>query len=331
MPGLFENSQVGKREDLADFIALVDAKSIPVTSMIPKGYAPGNTLLEWQADAYDAPSFDGVVDGTDVTDFENAAKNRAILSNHVQIFRKTAKVSTLAQEVSNVAGVKDEMARSVSKKIVEIKRSIEAAICSDVDAQAESGGVPYRTRGLGKWISNTAQDVLPVPAAYRTPTGSINTTATSSLAEGDVQTVLRSIFGQTGDRREYDMPCGTVLKRTFTDFTRYASGTNAYQSFRTFNADTSDKSIVSTIDVFEGDFGILRLHPSLWLANDQAAAVQAARGYVLDMNLLQLRYSKMPTVRQLPDLGGGPRVLIEAILGLVVKNPLGLGKFAATS
>jgi len=50
-------------------------------------------------------------------------------------------------------------------------------------------------------------------------------------------------------------------------------------------------------------------------------------GYILDMELLELRYSSQPEVTTLPDLGGGPARLLKAVAGLVCKNPLGLGAF----
>jgi hypothetical protein len=45
MAELFEINQVGKREDLANIVAMVDAKDTPVASMIPKGKKPGKVLL----------------------------------------------------------------------------------------------------------------------------------------------------------------------------------------------------------------------------------------------------------------------------------------------
>lgn len=50
MPSLVERGQVGKREDLADIIENVDQKDMPVTSMIRKGSAPKNSIVEWQVD-----------------------------------------------------------------------------------------------------------------------------------------------------------------------------------------------------------------------------------------------------------------------------------------
>lgn len=334
MPALFERTQIGKREDLADYISLVDARDTPITSMIPKGNKPGNTLLQWQADNMPAAQSSGAVDGVDVTSYSNLNDGRAVIQNYIQVFQRAIRVSPLAVDVSNVAGLRDELAGMVAKGIKLTKRDIELTISSDNDAQADAGGTtPYLTRGLGEWIKNGAQSVLPVNSNYRTPTASINTTATASFTESDAQGVLTSIYGQTGSFKEYDCVVGTSLKRAFSNllFTTGLTTTSTVgvtgsgaTAVRTFSRDANSDAYIASVDIFEGDFGRLKLHPSLFLPN-------AFRGYVLDMELLELRYTNLPEVTELPDAGGGPARLIKAVAGLVVKNPLGLGKFAASS
>jgi hypothetical protein len=327
MPALFERTQVGKREDLADYITLVDAKDTPVTSMIPKGNKPGNTLLQWQADNMPTPSTDGSVDGVDVgsSDYQNLNSGRAILTNYIQVFQRAIRVSPLSVDVSIVAGLRDELAGMVAKGIKVLKRDMEATVCSDNAAVVDNGTAAYKTKALGVWIANAAGTVAPIPTAYLTPTASINTTATASFAETDAQGVLTSIYNQTGQMKTYDTVVGPTLKRAFSNllYTATASGTNAYASIRTLQRDAFSDTISSSVDLFEGDFGSLRLHPTLFNAN-------AFRGYVLDMDLLELRYTNLPEVTELPDAGGGPARLIKAVAGLVCKSPLGLGKFAAT-
>ena len=326
MAALFEREQKGKREDLADYITLVDAKDTPVTSMIPKGNKPGNTLLQWQADNMPSPSTDGSVDGVDVSSYENLNSGRAVLTNYIQVFQRAIRVSPLSVDVSIVAGLRDELAGMVAKSIKVLKRDMEATICSDNAAVVDNGTVAYKTKALGVWIANAAGTVAPIPTAYLTPTASINTTATASFAETDAQGVLTSIYGQTGQMKTYDTVVGPTLKRAFSNllYTATASGTDAYSSIRTLQRDAFSDTISSSVDLFEGDFGSLRLHPTLFNQN-------AFRGYVLDMDLLELRYTNLPQVTELPDAGGGPARLIKAVAGLVCKNPLGLGKFAASS
>jgi hypothetical protein len=329
MAALFERSQVGKREDLADYISLVDAKDTPIVSMAPKGNKPGNTLLQWQADNMPAAVTTGSVDGVDVSAYENLNSGRAIISNYVQVFQRAIRVSPLAVDVSVVAGLRDELAGMVAKGIKLLKRDMEATVSSNNDAQADNGTDPYLTKALGTFISTSGGSTLQVPSAFRTPSASIATTATASLTETNIQAVLTSIYGQTGQFKEYDGVVGTNLKRAFSNllFTTSLSTTSTVgvtgaggTAIRTFSRDANSDAYIASVDIFEGDFGRIKLHPSLFMPD-------ADNGYVLDMELLELRYTNLPEVTELPDAGGGPARLIKAVAGLVVKNPLGLGKF----
>jgi len=331
MAQLYERTQVGKREDLANYISLVDAKDTPFVSMAPKGSKPGNTYLQWQADNFPAAATTGTVDGTDVTsaDYQNLNSGRALLANYIQVFRRPVRVSPLSVDVSIVAGLKDELAGMVAKGISLLKRDMESTFLSANDGQADNGTVPYLTKALGTWISTTGGTVPTVPAAFRTPAASIGGTslASSTLTETTVQDVLTSIWGQTGQFRDFDGIVGSTLKRAFTNllFTTSQNATaNTASSIRTLNRDSNDSTYMSSVDVFEGDFGRLRLHPSAFMP-------AAYKGYFIPMDMVEIRYSSLPAVTSLPDYGGGPARLIEAVAGLVVKNPLGFGKLDFTS
>jgi hypothetical protein len=331
---LFERSQVGKREDLADYISLVDAKDTPIVSMIPKGKKPGNTLLEWQADSMPDAVITGSVDGVDVTGYENLNYKRAKIQNYIQVFQRAIRVSPLAVDVSVVAGLRDELAGMVAKGIKLLKRDMEATVSSDNDARADNGTLSYLTKGLGTFISTSGgAGATQVPSDFRTPAASITATTIANFAESDVQGVLTSIYGQTGSFKEYDCVVGTTLKRAFSNllFTTGITTTSTVgvtgagaTAIRTFSRDANSDAYIASVDIFEGDFGRLKLHPSLFMPN-------VRRGYVLDMDLLELRYTNMPEVRELPDAGGGPARLIKAVGGLIAKNPLGLGKFDPAS
>ena len=324
----------GLREDLADVISVIDQKNTPVTSRIKAGSDLTNgSVFSWQADSYNDPSFDGVLTNADVTTFDDPAKNRVLLSGRAQKFRRSIKVDDFAQNVDNIAGVgkKKEMARGVSRALIELKRDMESAFCSSNDSQEQSGTNPYKTRGLGSWISSSAQTDLPVPASFRTPSASINTTATSSLTESDVAAVLQSVYEQTGTIDTMDLVTGPNLKKRFSEFTRYSSGSNTALSTRQYTASLNDRTVISTVDTYIGDFGTINLVPTLFNAKDAAAAVQSARGYLLNMDMLEVRYGRRPRFQELEDQGGGPRGLVDAIAALVCWNPKGLGEFSATS
>ena len=333
MASLLEKDQIGKREDLADYIALVDAHDCPLVSGAKKGAKPGNTRMDWQADAYAAAVATGTIDGADVgsSDYQNPGENRAILSNYVQVHRRSIRVSPLALEISNVAGINDEIANGIAKKLVEIKRDMEKSYLSANDAQADDGSSnAYLTKGLATWISTAGGSVLQVPAAFRTPTASIETTATTAnITDTTVQDVLASIYSETGSIKNFTMPLGRTLKRAFTDrLTGTRSVTDASNNIaatqvRTFSPQ-SGKKVTLAVDFFEGDFGSVALVPDNFMPAQ-------TDGYVLDMDGIEIRYGKLPEVKELPDSGGGPIRMVEAVAALVVKNPLAHGKFDLAS
>ena len=332
------------REDLADYIAIVDAKSTPFVSMAPKGRDIGNMQFSWQVDNYGAPVLAGVVDGTDVTvaSASNPVVNRTRLNNYGQAFRRDLRIGFIA-ETQDVAGVTDELANGIAKKLVEIKRDMESTfLCTNQAAQADNGTNPYLTGSMGNWLNSTNASNIGACASgspFLPASGAVDTTASASFTEATAQNVLTAIYSATGTFRDYDCILGTTLKRAFTNLTASAtavtSTTNgiAATSVRTFNQDLSADTFKASIDLFEGDFGRLVLHPSTFLGgkNSTSLSAQAYKGYVIPMDMVEVRYAKLPQVKTLPDAGGGPARLVEAIAGLVVKNPSGFGFFNGAS
>jgi len=337
----------GKREDLMDMIALVDAKDTPFTSMARKGSKPGNMYFRWQADSNPAPKIGGTVDGTDVSTYVNHDQVRAELANYAQVFRMDAvRVSKLSQDIAQVAGVRDELAYNLSKSILQCKRSLEVAMCSNQTAQQDNGSVPYLTAGIQTWISNAGTGTATpgdIPSTYRTPTNSILTGASSSLTDTSVQGLLKSIYDQTGQYKSFDAIVGTDLKRAFTSLlgttalttttTAGVTGAGATK-VQTFQRDAAADTYIQSMDVFQGDFGTVKLHPSVWIGTISGGVWTSTpyKGLVLNMDLIEVRYGgNVAEVQTLPDFGGGPSRVVEAVAGLVVGNPLGLGKFDFSS
>ena len=336
MPATPITTVKGQREDLSDAMVLIEPGDTPLFSMCKKAKEPQNVLFQWPADRYSDPQTAGVLADADVSSFDDQHANRELLSGRIQKTRRAFSTDDLVENVADLAGVgrKQAFNKAAAKALVELKIDIEAIMGSDNDSQVQSGSNPYKTRGIGEWIKSTAQTdaATAVPAAFRTPAASINTTVTTSLTENNVIDVLQSIYGVRRARRNYDLVCGVSLKRAFTNFIRTQTGsTNVMSSVRGFSSNAEDKKIVNTIDIYEGDFGILSLHVSTYLAHGAAAAVSAARGYVLDMDLVSIGFNRKPRMEELEDRGGGRRGFCDAIFGVAVANPQVLGKFAATA
>jgi hypothetical protein len=290
-----------------------------------------------------------VVDGTDVSTYDNYVVGyRAELANYAQVFRRAVRVSRLTQDIADVAGVRDELADNVSKGITGIKRDMEATFTSNQLSQQDNGTTQaYRTAGVQTWINNAGTGTPTpgdIPSIFRTPTTSILTGASSGLTDAGVQGLLKSIFDQTGHYTSFDAIVGTDLKRAFTGLlgttalTTVSNSSNTLAAgatkVQTFQRDAAADTFIQSLDVFQGDFGTVRLHPSTFIGTVSGTTWTPTpyKGLVLDMNLIEVRYGgNVANVTALPDYGGGPARLIEAVAGLVVGNPLGLGKFDYSS
>ena len=97
------------------------------------------------------------------------------------------------------------------------------------------------------------------------------------------------------------------------------------------NREQDDSRLVSTIDVFVGDFGKVRLHPSTFVDGDLGSSKGKEGGYFLNMKGIEVKYHTPPTATKLNTDGGGPAGMVRAIYGLCVYNPLEHGRFRTSA
>jgi len=324
------NAVTTKKEDYSDLLAIADYRGTPFSSMVNKSKAPTNPRFDWTVDSYSAPTTDGVVDGRDVTDYDDQFANRAKLFNYVQKVWRNPKVSGMTQDITDMPGATNPIQAAVAKALIEIKRDVEATCLSSNDGQVDDGAVPYKTAGLGTIISTAGGTVVTIPSAYRPASAQIITTATASLDEDtDLQGILTAIFDAVGGMgMNYTLLCGSVLRRRVTAMTRtnVSASANSATRVRAFNQSAVSATVESSTTTFRGDFGEINVVASSWIGLS-GSTVDTDRGYVLDMDKLHLRYNERPTVNPLPDLGGGPRRNVTCTFGLQFDNPKGLGKF----
>ena len=287
----FASGRIGIREELSDLIANVYAKDTPISSMAKRGSKPGNTTFRWQVDRNPDPSIElGVLDGADV-DPSNPSQNPAFkqytlgyreeVENNIHMFRRAVHVSNLTQDILNVAGVKDELSRQLSKATIDLKRSMELTFTSDILPAIDDGTTPYRTRCLTAWIKNDllaatdntqakygaqAQSIRPVGPNFRTPASSIAGTGETvdQLGENTVQDIMTSVYEQTGQFKNHEAVVGTALKRQFTNLV-YTKTEPSLTSRIQNNRDAASDTIKASVDYFEGDFGKLALIPTQFL------------------------------------------------------------------
>jgi hypothetical protein len=161
-------SAVSNREDLMDVLTILAPEETPVLSSASKSKATA-TFVEWTVDSLSAPVTTGVAEGADVTAFTDQFAGRARLGNYVQKFRRNFQVSDLQEAVESVGPAK--VAQAEAKAVRELKRDIEATLCSTNDRTVEDGaGAVYGLRGLGDWIDSAGQATfLPLIALLLRP------------------------------------------------------------------------------------------------------------------------------------------------------------------
>jgi hypothetical protein len=312
-------SAVSNREDLTDVLTILAPEETPVLSSAAKSKASA-TYVEWTVDSLASPTTTGVSEGADVTSFTDKFSNRARLGNYIQKFRRDYMVSDLQNAVDSVGPAK--IAQAEAKAVREIKRDIEATLCSNNDRSAEDGaGTPYGLRGLGDWIDSAGPS--DVPAAYRTPAGSIQ--ASGTFTETVFNNLITSIFRVTGMSNGLTLVADTALRRVISDFAR-TSGSSDY-SVRKVSYDGGEASIKLSVELYESDHGIV----SIVNMNPDCApdTTNKDTGYLVNPEYYGVAELIPTGSTRLPNLGGGERGYVDCALTLIVKHPGAHGKITA--
>jgi hypothetical protein len=308
---------IGNREDLSDVLTILAPEETPILSLCAKGKAT-STFHEWVVDSLASPSTSGIAEGSDITSFDDKFSGRARLGNYTQIFRRDYLVSNLQNAVTSVGPA--NVAQAEAKCMREIKRDAEAAICSNNDRSVEDGaGTPYALRGLGDWLDSAGPS--DVPAAFRTPSGSI---VSATLTESGFNDVLGSIFAQTGEIGNLTLVANVALRKVVANFTRNDGGASN-ENIYNVNQDATSKKITLSVSLFDSDFGLVRI------VNGNPACMPTATtnvGYVLDPKYLGFATLIPLGSTRLENQGGGERGYVDMAGTLVCRTPQAHGKIA---
>lgn len=340
----------GNREDLTDIIAEVSPRGTPVYSSIKKTKAQA-ALHEWQMDKLLPLNLAAVPEGNDVTSYNNMSKQRTRQGVHLQQLREDYMVSK-KQYLVRTAGVANEFDRQKVVAIQNLIRDIESVICSTQDDTTENGTSGDTTRGYLSWVSSTAQTGSnPVNSLYLTPASSIlsgttsgsGTTVLSTVTEDAFKGLLESIYTQSGETSDhFRAVVAPRLKKQIATFTKASVVSSTTLDTRRQNIDGNEKRLVDGVDIYDADWGIVTIEPSLFIGRtagtysvlDEAALASPnynplVGGMVFRDDLLELAMLQDIMSEENPDLGGGRRGFVDVIFGMCVLNPLGVGKIVA--
>jgi hypothetical protein len=345
VPALIEPELVGKRQDLSDMLYVADRKTTPGISSIKKGEPLKNMLYDFIVKSYGARKKGGIPDGKDVDAFDAQSPKRQLQARG-EVFRRAPMVGFIAQEMSlagGVAGVPNQMNEAKADQLIEHKRDIEKELWSNQDSRPDDGVNGSQFRGMGRWIYDGAATLtlaagdlspatgyfeLPVPADARTPANQIFTGSIAAMTQVQFEALIQAKYENTGassDLRGFVTP---VIKNRVGFFSRYQPDVTNYTSRVFISSGQLEGTTLfgATVDVYRSDWGTFELFPVL-----TDFMPTAYTGYFLDMAQPRIRSAGTYETTELPNLGGGPRAMIQSILSVFPGDPRAHCKISGTA
>ena len=280
---------VGNKEDLLDVITNISPLDTPMFSAFGKSKAKG-TYHEWLSDELAAATANAHVEGAD---YVFARRNpRVRTGNYTQIFVTPVEVSD-TQRAVETAGLEDEYAYQMAKALKEHARDIEYAFASTANTgNSGASGTARQLKGVMAWITTT----------NITGTGSGDETLTETMFND----ALQAIWNKGG--RPDTVYANGFQKRKISGFT--ASSTKFVEA--------SEKEIVAGVDVYDSDFGRVKI-----VADRYMDAAQVA---ILQSDLWKTAVLRPTKHIEVAKVGSATRGVIETELTLESRNEAGSGK-----
>ena len=303
----------GNREDLIYKIFNTSPTETPLTSSMGRATATTD-YHEWQRDSLAAANAaNKMIDGDDASLQAQTPTER--VGNDLQIFSGVIGVSRRANQIKK-AGRATEMKYLKAKKMIEMKRDIEAMVLSAQPSIAATTSVAGQSAGLGAQLYlNTSHGVGGSTTAWTTgrptvaPVAGTGRTFTKALLD----TVCQSIYSAAGSFPEsvYVSPSHKVLFSGFTGIAQNRFEVKGKQQ----------GSVVGAADVYVSDFGSLSIVPHYLMVGQTSA-------YVLNSDYLDLAFLDGFVESPLAKTGDSDKVLITADCGLMVRASSAQGKIA---
>lgn len=280
--GMQSYDATNRREDLADIIGDISPKETPLLSGLGQSTAQ-NTLHEWLTDSLAASADNAAIEGADATVVDLTAPVRK--NNVTQIIRKVVSVTDTEAAVKH-AGLTDMYAYQLQKVLKEWAKDAEKALIAGTRASGSSG-VARRLDGV---------------IAYITTNATARNSGTS-LSETEFNDIMAGIWTST-DKAANEVYCGQYLKRAISGFT----------AGNTKNISADDKRLVNSVDVYESDFGVVKVFKH----REVPSTAGAAGIVVLNSDYWKVAYlnGRKPKHTPLSKTGSSTKGMVEGELTL---------------
>lgn len=238
-----------QKEDLLEQITNVDPWESPWVAQAPK-VGCRHVYHQWLQDTLSAQDLAGAKEGEDWSLSSTTAPTRSF--NITMILRKDIGLSETERSV-DAAGFKDHYAYEVQKATKELAIKLEKLVFGANLSATGAASVARVMKGLQAFVvTNTAY------AGANAGTTVGIATADGQLAAGDFNDMLNTIFTAGGSPEQvYVSP---KVKRQISSFS-VGSTTTPHSR----NIAAVDKKLVSAIDFYDSDFGLIQVVLDRWV------------------------------------------------------------------
>jgi len=284
---------IGNREDLTDVISNISPMDTLFLSHFGKAAKVQGVYHEWQTDSLASAADNATIEGNDWTFSRVASRSRT--GNYVQTAETLVEVSDIQRAV-DTAGLEDEFTYQMTKKMKEHARDIEQALVTGTGNSGASG-TARRVKGVLAWLTTSVE----------TGTG----TGAEDLTEDMFNDTLQTIWDQGGmPDRAY---ANGFNKRAISAFTGGA----------TKNVEAEGKVLYRGVDVYDSDFGRIKIYPHRYMTTSVVA--------VLQTDLWKVGYLVPTHKEDAAKIGSGTRAVITSSYTLESRNQAGSGKITQLS
>lgn len=252
------NDMVGIREDLSDQIYNVSPVDVPFSSSV-RHIEATSTKHEWQTQSLAAAANNAVIEGDDATTDAGNATTR--LYNYTQISDKVARVTGTGRSV-NTAGRGDELDHQMMLKAKELKRDIEKVALDNKPWVVGNDSTARQCAGVPAWIVTNISEA----GDATTATGDGSDAHTDGTARAFTETILKDVVKLCFDEGGNPdcLMTGTFNRQVISSFSTNRSNIQRAE----------DPKLHATFEIYESDFGELKIIPNRFMEARTALALE---------------------------------------------------------
>jgi hypothetical protein len=257
-------SVIGTREDLSDEIYRIDPTETPFITGVDKAKAT-QTNHEWQTQALAAASTSNAqVEGDDAT--RDAVTPTVRLGNRCQISRKVPAVTGTVRAINN-AGRGDELEYEEMLKGLELRRDMESILVGSNQAKVTAAAATApKLASVLSWIKTNTDKAttgtVGVDPSAADGTGTRTDGTQRAFTETSLKNVLNLIWTNGG--KPDTIMVGAFNKQQFSTF----------QGRGSVLQDATDKRVTAVVNVYDSDFGTLKVVPNRFMRSRDALVLQ---------------------------------------------------------